>query len=60
MRPLSNLQKEVISLARNRLEKYPWFMGVCLDNLPSDSEIEVIGLDEAVNQVVDTTFLWDA
>jgi len=57
---LTEKQKEIFELARAKLEKKPWFKGVCLDDFPTDDEIEILGKEECVSIVVDETTLWDA
>lgn len=57
---MTKLQKEIVDLARRRIESEPWFSGgVCLDRLPSDREIR-LSREDAVCRLVDDTWFWDA
>jgi len=56
---LTSLQKEVVEEARKRMTGKPWFKGVCLDILPSDSEI-LHHHQRSVDDIVDNTIYWDA
>lgn len=52
-------QQAVIEAAAAKLKKNSWFRGVCLDNLPSDEEIDREGFEEAVEALVLDTAFWD-
>lgn len=58
MKNFSDLQEKVITAAKEILQKYSWYSGVCVDNVPSDKEIE-LDFEEAVQGVVFETAMWD-
>lgn len=55
---LSPLQLSVFEEAKLRLSKFPWFAGVCLDEFPSDEEIEHSFEDAVISVMMETAF-WD-
>ena len=58
-KPLTELQKKVLSKANEICSKESWYSGgYCLDNFPTDEEIEK-NFDEAVESVVCLTVYWD-
>ena len=50
--------QQVVFQARQILEKEPWFRGVCLDDLPTNAEIEA-DFDACVDRIVFATEMWD-
>ena len=57
---LSEKQKEVFKAAKNSLQGKSWYKGICMDNFPTDKEIERDGIESAVQQVCMETEMWDA
>lgn len=58
MKRLTDLQQKAVEAAKEILKDKPWFRGVCLDNLPTDKEIEQ-NFDGAVASIVFETEYWD-
>lgn len=56
---MTDLQQQVVDRAKRALENEKWFRGVCIDNLPKDSEIERDGVEESAQQLISDTYLWD-
>ena len=56
MRPLTPLQQHAINAARAELQYESWFVGVCLDYLPTDQELQhdFVGCIEML--IVDTAY----
>lgn len=59
MGALTEKQMKVIDAARFDLQNYPWFVGVCLDRIPTDEEIDQ-DFHKAVEAVVMDTMDYDA
>ena len=57
---LTELQKQACALARLQIEGKSWFRGLCLDNMPTDSEIFSMGLEDAATSIAFQTAYWDA
>lgn len=57
---MTELQNKVFELALKKLEKESWFKGVCMDNFPSDFEIERDGIKHAVDSVWFEAAYWDS
>ncbi len=56
---MTDSQKMVFEQARKKLEKKPWYSGVCCDNYPSDKECTENPSD-AVASVIMETMMCDA
>jgi hypothetical protein len=56
---MSPLQQKVIDQARVILSEYDWYKGVHVSELPSDAEIELNGIEDAVTEVCLETASWD-
>lgn len=56
---LSPLQEQVVAAVKAWGSTRPWFQGVCLNEFPTDAEIQE-DFDGAVQQVCMTTAYWDA
>ena len=56
---LTPKQQELIDKVKNELKDQPWFNGVCLDNLPTDSEITRDGEKTWITQLILDTTYWD-
>lgn len=57
----TELQQKVISIATEKLSKYPWFKNVCTDRLPSDEKLQSkSGIQDAVDVVIYDTTYFDA
>lgn len=56
---LTESQHHLYREVRARIQDRPWFRGVCLDDFPTDLEIER-DREAAINCVIDTTAMWDA
>ena len=56
----SKKQQIVLKIAKEKLEKEDWFDGVCLDNFPTDQDIERDGIESCAESVYYETALWDA
>lgn len=59
LREFTELQKQVMELAKEKLSEKPWFSGICLDNIPCDLEIMNTGIEEAVDTIIFETAMWD-
>jgi hypothetical protein len=59
MLALTENQNNVVNEARKRLKDKPWYRGICLDNVPTDSAIDAEGFEKAVQDVVLETSFWD-
>lgn len=55
---LSELQQRVFDAADGKFSSKPWYKGVCLDNFPSDEEIQE-DFEGAVTSVYFETAMWD-
>ena len=55
---LTKKQLVVFHAAKKQLEKEKWFKGVCIDDFPSDFEIDT-DFDGAMQTVILTTEYWD-
>lgn len=51
-------QQEVLTKVKEILSSEDWFVGVCLDNFPSDDECRN-NFDDAVKSVCFETAMWD-
>ena len=60
MGQLTEKQEQVFDRAKQMLEGEEWYMGVCMDNFPSDQEIERNGIEESAQSVYCETASWDA
>ena len=62
MSELTDLQEEVVQLAKLEIQDRPWYTGVCLDQLlkMTDEDIQKMGAQRAVGIVVLDTMYWDA
>lgn len=56
---LTPKQTEVANRVKEILSAEPWFKGVCIDDFPSDREIDE-DFDGCVAQVMFVTEMWDA
>ena len=56
---LTPKQQAVANSAKKRLQDKPWFKGVCIDDFPSDQEIDD-DFEGCVSQVELQTAMWDA
>ena len=54
MSELTDLQEEVVQLAKLEIQDRPWYTGVCLDQLlkMTDEDIQKMGAQRAVGIVV--------
>jgi len=57
---LSEKQKEVFRKAKEALQNQSWFKGICMDNFPTDQEIDKEGIEDSVSSVCMETEMWDA
>lgn len=55
---MTDKQQKVVEAAKERLKKYSWFTGVCLDQLPDDARIDA-DFEGSVDLLVDDTAYWD-
>lgn len=62
MSKLTELQEEVVQLAKLDIQDRPWYTGVCLDQLVkmTDEDIQKMGVQRAVEIVILDTMYWDA
>ena len=56
---MTELQEKVFNKAKENLQQYPWFSGICCDDMPSDDEIKE-NFDSAVTTIEMNTAYWDA
>ena len=49
----------VAAKVRECLQSEPWFRGVCINDFPTDLEIERDGFKSAVETVIMNTQYWD-
>jgi hypothetical protein len=62
---LTDLQKEVVDQAYDRMRNKPWFSGVCLDifgrgkSYDTDQKILEAGFENVVRDVIADTEYWD-
>lgn len=59
MQDFTPLQRRVFNAAKAKLEKKPWFTGVCTDDFPTDVDIQK-DFEGSVTQVMMLTAYWDA
>jgi hypothetical protein len=55
---LTEKQQQVFDIVKKRICNKPWFKGVCVDNFPTDKEIDE-DFSSAVNMVEMETEMWD-
>lgn len=56
---LTDKQQSLVLKVTEELQHKPWFKGVCLDNLPTDKEIDRDGEDVWIAQLTLDTEYWD-
>lgn len=56
---MTERQQKVIAVVKDKLKKYEWFQGVCLNDFPTDAEIDE-DFEEAVERVIEETLYWDS
>lgn len=56
----TELQQKACDMARELIRCEKWFRGICCDNLPTDAEIQSMGLTEAAASIAFETAYWDA
>jgi len=61
---MKELQNQIIRAAEKRLQKYAWFDGVCLDELPGEYDLEQAmqqgkSFAAIVDVLVADTIYWD-
>ena len=44
-------QQRIYNAARDKMHQHPWFTDVSIDGFPSTGEINLMGFNEAVDQV---------
>lgn len=59
MNELTELQKQVFERAREQLKQKDWFRGVCMDDFPSDFDIQRDGVETSATHVMLATAYWD-
>jgi hypothetical protein len=59
MNDLTVTQRRVFNEAKSKLENRPWYVGVCMDNFPSDEQILLVGFKMAVSRVILETAMLD-
>lgn len=56
--PLTHLQRTCVNKVKKLLEK-DHIKGVCLDTLPTDDEIQAVGMDKVVDRMYLDTLYWE-
>lgn len=56
---LTTKQKKVYDKALSMLKHEKWYRGVCMDNFPTDKDIERDGTESCASDVFMETAYWD-